>query len=255
MTAAGWRALDEELARTGDAGTATRFWLRDDDAVSVTPALERLTELCAAAALPVLLAVIPAGAGRDLAAWLESHPTVEPCQHGWSHANHAGAGERACELGGERSDAAVLGDLAAGRDRLRALVGARLRPVLVPPWNRIRASLVPHLREAGYAALSTFGRSDDPFAINCDLDLVDWRNDRRGRSVEDLCGKLCALVAEARRDGRPIGLLTHHLAHDEAAWSFLGQFVDRVRGRPDVAFTSATRELRDPFPERVSLHP
>ncbi len=245
MTDACWLDLDDALARAADgAGRPTRFWLRDDDAVAVTPALERLAQACGDAAMPVLLAVIPAGAGADLAAWLARHPGVTPCQHGWRHANHARAGERACELGGDRPDEAVLGDLARGRDRLRALLGRDPAPVLVPPWNRVRPSLVPRLRAGGaYAALSTFGRSPDPFALNCDLDLIDWRNARRGRSAADLCGRLRGLVGQAREDGGPIGLLTHHLAHDEAAWAFLGGFLDRMRGRPDAVFVSGLDEV------------
>lgn len=240
MTEAAWRALDENLARAADdGGGPTRFWLRDDDAMAPTPALDRLAALCRTVEMPVLLAAIPAGADEGLAAWLDLHPGFHPCQHGWAHANHARAGERACELGGERPDDAVLDDLARGRDRLRALLGQRPTPVLVPPWNRIRPSLVPHLRGLGYAALSTFGRSDDPFALNCDLDIIDWRDGRRGRSAADLCGKLCALVAQARQDGRPIGLLTHHLAHDGTAWDFLRALFDRLGGRTDVAFVSA----------------
>lgn len=247
MTDASWRTLEDDLARGADAGVTTRFWLRDDDAVAVTPALERLVAVCENAAMPILLAVIPGGAEPALATWLANHPAVEPCQHGWRHLNHALPFERACELGGARSDEAVLADLARGRDRLGELFGARVRPVLVPPWNRIRPRLVPRLGPAGYAALSTFGRAvgDGCPTLNCDLDLIDWRNGRRGRTPEDLCGKLRTLVAQTRRDGGPIGLLTHHLAHDDAAWHFLDLFFARVRDLPGVAFTSAMDELRE----------
>lgn len=247
MTDPGWRALQDDLARAADAGVTTRFWLRDDDAVAVTPALERLVAVCEGATMPILLAVIPGDADPALASWLADSPGVEPCQHGWRHVNHAGAFGRACELGGLRSDEAVLAELARGRDRLRHLFGSRLTPVLVPPWNRIRPSLVSRLGPAGYAALSAFGRAagNGIPALNCDLDLIDWRNGRRGRTPEDLCGQLRTLVAQARRDGGPIGLLTHHLAHDDAAWHFLELFFERVRDLPGVAFTSATDELRD----------
>ncbi len=245
MTDACWLALDDALARAADdAGRATRFWLRDDDAVAVTPALERLAGLCEAVGLPVLLAVIPADAQPGLAAWLADHPSFEPCQHGWRHANHAAPGERACELGGARPDEAVLAELARGRERLHELLGARVRPVLVPPWNRIRPSLVPHLRAAGnYAAVSAFGPSSEPFTLNCHLDVIDWRNGRRGRPAADLCRKLLGLIAQARETGGLIGLLTHHLAHDEAAWHFLQTFFDRMRERSDVTFASGPDQL------------
>ncbi len=248
MTHPAWDAVETELARTAEAGQATRFWLRDDDATEVSPALERLVGLCEGAGMPILLAVIPAGVRPELAAWLEGHPSVAPCQHGWRHTNHAGAGERACELGGARPDTAVIAEIAQGRDALCALFGAALCPILVPPWNRIRASLVDHLPALGFAALSAFSHPPSDHAlglreINCDLDIVDWRNGRRGRSIDDLCDRLARLVVAARHNQAPIGLLTHHLVHDDAAWEFLAAFFERIGNRPGVEFVSANARL------------
>jgi hypothetical protein len=239
-----WQAVEAELKRTAEAGGTTRFWLRDDDATDVTPALDRLARSTAAAGMPVLLAVIPAGATPALAEWAGGHPLVRPCQHGWSHANHAGSGERACELGGARPDETVLAELARGRDILCNLLGPNAADILVPPWNRIRPSLVLSLPAAGYAALSTFGRpsGDRPAGLcplNCDLDIIDWRNERRGRSIPDLCERLTKLIAASRLDGAPIGILTHHLAHDAAAWRFLEEFFGRAPGFRGVGFVGA----------------
>jgi hypothetical protein len=236
-----WESVETELTRTAEAAGTTRFWLRDDDAIEATPALDRLGQCTEAAGMPVLLAVIPAGATPALAEWIAEHSLVTPCQHGWRHANQAGAGERGCELGGERPDEVVLAELAQGRDRVRDLFGPRLADILVPPWNRIRPSLIPPLPGAGYAALSTFGRPVSAMpaglcALNCDLDIIDWRNGRRGRSIEDLCGRLAKLIEASRIDAAPIGLLTHHLVHDEVAWRFLGQFFDRMPGFSGVEF-------------------
>lgn len=242
MSEAAWTALCAAL----EAGPPVRVWLRDDDAVEVTPALDRLAGLCAAAHAPLLLAVIPAGATPGLAAWTARHPAIVPCQHGVAHRNHAAAGARACELGGERPDAAVLAELAAAAaamDRLFTPDGW-LR-VLVPPWNRIRDSLVPHLPGAGYRALSTFSSAAErpPGGglprLDCDLDIIDWRNGRRGRTAEDLCARLSALLGPARAQDRAVGLLTHHLAHDAACWAFLERLLPMLACHPAVRFTSA----------------
>lgn len=245
MSEAGWASLAAAL----DAGPPVRVWLRDDDAVTVTPALDRLAGLCADAAAPLLLAVIPAGATPDLAAWTARHEGIVPCQHGVAHRNHAAAGERACELGGARSDAAVVEELAAGAaamDRLFTPDGW-LR-VLVPPWNRIRDSLVPRLPDAGYRGLSTFSSGaarppEDLPRLDCDLDIIDWRNGRRGRTAADLCTRITALLAAARAQNRAIGILTHHLAHDAACWDFLERLLPMLSGHAAVRFTGAEAEL------------
>ncbi|WP_131195174.1 polysaccharide deacetylase family protein [Lichenihabitans psoromatis] len=236
-----WIAVREALDRTADDGGTTRLWLRDDDAIAVTPALNRLGDLSGSHSMPVLLAVIPAGATAQLAAWVAERRWVTPCQHGWAHTNHARPGERACELGGDRPDEVVLADLADGRRALHDLFGSGSADTLVPPWNRIRPSVLPALPQAGYRTLSTFDRPtpggvDGLKLLNCDLDLIDWRNGRRGRSIPDLCGRLVRAIDAARLHRGPIGLLSHHLAHDEAAWDFLEQFLDEVRPSPAVSF-------------------
>ena len=45
MRAAAWAQLEQALSRWTQAGRVADFWLRDDDAVEPSPALERLLEL------------------------------------------------------------------------------------------------------------------------------------------------------------------------------------------------------------------
>ena len=190
-----WATVEAELDRAFEAGRRLRIWLRDDDCVAVTPALERLASLCHRFDLAILLAVIPELAEPGLAEWIAAHPAVTPCQHGFAHRNHAAPGERARELGG-RPVEAVLDDLARGRAILQALFGDRLSDILVPPWNRIDADLVSWLPGLGYSALSTFGppQPDAVRHLNCDLDIIDWRNGRVGRPIDDLLRKLAGLI-------------------------------------------------------------
>ncbi|TIS82782.1 MAG: polysaccharide deacetylase, partial [Mesorhizobium sp.] len=55
-----WQPLVEELACWRRADRKAEFWLRDDDAVDPTAALDRLLELTRALEVPLTLAVIPA---------------------------------------------------------------------------------------------------------------------------------------------------------------------------------------------------
>lgn len=272
-----WPSVRAELDRAFETGRTVRIWLRDDDCVAVTPALERLASLCRRLDLPILLAVIPEPAEPDLAGWIAAHSTVTPCQHGFAHRNHAAPGERARELGGLRPAEAVLDELAQGRAMLQALFGDRLSDILVPPWNRIDADLVSRLPGLGYSALSTFGppEPDGMRHLNSDLDIVDWRNGRVGRPIDDLARKLAGLLVRASEivrtasdrvaPSRPswpgssvqldseaggvthaIGILTHHLVHDATAWAALEEMLECLRAHPAVAFIDAAGLLHGP---------
>ena len=236
-----WKPARDALDRAHAEGRTVEVWLRDDDCVAVTPALERLAALCGAAGLPILLAVIPAGATPGLVPWIAGHPAVTPCQHGYAHADHALPGERARELGG-RPVGTVLAELARGRARLGDLFGPALSGVLVPPWNRLDAELVPHLPAAGYSALSAFGPTPSDSALprlDADLDIIDWRRGRIGRPPDELARKLAGTIEGQDR----LGILTHHLAHDAAAWAGLGALIEGLAAHPAVRFTDAAALL------------
>ncbi|MEE8285948.1 MAG: polysaccharide deacetylase, partial [Gammaproteobacteria bacterium] len=97
-----WQQLSAELDQWQARGRVATFWWRDDDAAAATPALERLLDLQRVRRVPLALAVIPARAGQGLASRLEHNPRIAVFQHGYAHENHAGEGERAIELGGQR---------------------------------------------------------------------------------------------------------------------------------------------------------
>lgn len=224
-----WQPLKTELARWLHAGRTADFWLRDDDAIEPTVALDRLLAATAARAVPVALAVIPAPTGMPLAERLarENHITVTV--HGWSHENHAPQGEKKQELGRHRPRDIVLAELSQGRTRLQRLHAGRFAPVLVPPWNRIDADLLPHLAGIGFSALSVFGapRPGPMRMLNSTVDIMDWRGNRGGRDHAALVSEIVEQLERAfRGEGGPVGLLSHHLVHDETAWAFLDRLFE-----------------------------
>ena len=200
-------------------------WLRDDDAVEPTPALAELAELTQRFAVPLVLAVIPARTGDDLAGWLAPRSHIHPAVHGWSHHNHAPASEKRQELGPHRPRQAVLDELDGSLKRMRMLHGERLFPMLVPPWNRIEPALIGELPRLGFTVLSAFGRAHAAAPIpvvNAHVDLIDSRAGHRRRDPAVLIAQLASELGLARAAGEhAVGVLGHHLAGDGTALAFL----------------------------------
>ena len=245
-----WAPVEQELARWRDSGREAVLWWRDDDAAEATPELDRLLDLQQVHEVPLALAVVPAKATAALAARLGAAPGtdlqgIDLLQHGYAHTNHAPAADKKKEeLGAHRPAMIVLGELATGWMALERLFGRHPLPVLVPPWNRIAPGLVPALPEIGYRGLSTFGirKRVSPVSgllqVNTHIDLIDWTA-RRFAGADALLAVFVAALSAARTTGEPIGLLSHHLAMDEAAWSFLQSFWATVKGLPDVKIAAA----------------
>ncbi|RWX19674.1 polysaccharide deacetylase [Rhizobium hidalgonense] len=242
-----WEPLRRELDRWQAAGRVARFWLRDDDAIEPTPDLETLLALTGDNAVPLTLAVIPGLTGEALAARLAEEPGVSVAVHGWSHTNHAGPERKKQELGAERPAEIVLGELGDGLRLLQRLYPARFLSVLVPPWNRIDAALIPALPDLGFAGLSVYGRvkQGGPIPLlNTHVDIIDWHGTRGGRAEGELVAEL---VAELRDrfagSDEPIGVLAHHLVHDAAAWDFLSALFAVTR-HPAVRWLPASALLK-----------
>lgn len=224
-----WQALEDELTALKDVGVPLQVWWRDDDAITTTPELKRLLELSAHYNAPVALAVIPARLEPDLSNALAA-TDCDVLLHGIAHQNHAPKDQKKQELGFQPLEEL----LAALRDGLRTLqtqFPQQALPVLVPPWNRIDPALVPRLKTIGIKGLSTFKRRHAAFAapgvhqINTHCDPIAWHDGGSLRPEADLVSELTTLIRQGRNDpsdGRePLGLLTHHLVHDEAIWAFL----------------------------------
>ncbi len=245
--------LDTELQNWRAAGKDPQLWWRDDDAISVTPQLEHLARLASSADIEILLAVIPAYAKRDLVAYVEQCLNLKPCIHGWSHENHAPASEKKCELGTHRDLSEVLDDIVRGCQRLDDLFGRAVLPVLVPPWNRMRDDLAERLCEVGIEAFSTFThqRSVPEIQVNTHVDVMDWKAPcgTTGKSPDAVQIELASALRVSRANGfYPIGLLTHHLVHDETAWATLSAIV----AHPDLNWVSFQQALAHPSTTSLS---
>lgn len=252
MSPAAWAALWAELDLWTRARLKATFWWRDDDAVAPTAELERLLALAQRYRVPLGLAVIPAAASPRLVERLDALSDVLVLQHGFAHRNHAPAGERSAEFGPHRSLAQRLADIGEG---WRLLTPFRTRtPIFVPPWNRYDPAILPGLARLGLAAVSGFGprRNDaaqaNALEVNCHCDIMDWRG-TRGFAGEDKT--LAELVSHLRlrrtvpaeRD-LPTGLLTHHLQHDEACWSFVEELLDRLERHEAAQWITPQKALR-----------
>lgn len=241
-----WAPLRQEIDRWQAAGRTARLWLRDDDVVEPTDVLERLLDVTRPPAIPLTLAAVPAFAGQALADRLKTEQHVLVAVHGWSHRNHAPPEEKKQELGGHRPRETVLGELRDGIAALRRLFPETLLPMLVPPWNRISADLIPELPGLGFTTLSTFGKAKADSGIrllNTHVDVVNARGQRGNRPHQDLVAELVGeLQTRFENGGEPVGILTHHLVHGASEWDFMARLFEETTGKPGIAWLPA-REL------------
>jgi len=236
-----------ELDHWHTAGRTASFWLRDDDAIQPTPALDRLLDLGKRHTVPLTLAVIPADTGPELAKRLENAGQIEVAVHGWAHTNYAPQGQKSRELGPDRPADAVLGDLSKGMIKLQKLYEARFIPLLVPPWNRLDASLVPHLSALGFLGVSVFGPEppNPPLpTLNTHVDLIDWHGNRGGRPGTVLVAEMVVRLRQMAVSGGALGLLTHHLVHDDPAWAFLDAVMAATSAHPSCRWQAASALLK-----------
>lgn len=254
MVDSAWRGFFDEIARWHDAGRDVDFWWRDDDACRPTPALTRLLALSGGSGVPLALAAVPAFA--ESAAFDDMPTSVAVLQHGVDHRDRACATEKKTEFHASEFVDTALQRLVAGRTQLEAVAGPRVLPVLVPPWNRLSAALMPRLAAAGYLGISTFGvrkvtnQAHGLRQVNTHVDIIDWRGGRGFAGTGSALGQATRHLA-ARRAGEadasePTGWLTHHAVHDDASWSFLDRLFEATQGISGVYWRS---------PEDVFIQP
>lgn len=224
------RDLTDHLDWFAERGRKVRFWWRDDDAIEPTPALDRLLDLANRHDVDIALAVIPKTATEGLAERLSSEPHALVLQHGWQHKNfqRKDLGEKAAELGTRRDADDLMAQLKEGKARLESLFGEKFLPAIVPPWNRIAPDISRRLPAIGLPGLSTFTWHNFPRAhqVQSHVDILKWKKQVRFIGWESARLRFDLQLTRRRNTGaEPLGLLTHHLAHDGASFDFLEEFL------------------------------
>ena len=241
--------LSTELVNWRQEDRMPRLFVRDDDAIEVTENLQRLSDLCENWDIPLLLAVIPKYANDDLEDFLRRHQTITPAVHGFSHANYAGEDEKKIELGNHRPVSRVLDELALARAKLSDMFGEGLSGLLVPPWNRIDSRIAADLGELGFSGISGFGWKnavDAIVRINTHVDIIDWKNGKVGKPMDIVLAELTANLKHARQNNfAPLGILTHHLAHNEQCWQMLEAMFALLNASGNVQWVKADDLVTD----------
>ena len=245
-----WQWLDRELDTWADTDQTANFWWRDDDATEPGVALEKLIGLGNNWNIPLALAVIPIGLKPELVDFLRDGSLTCVFQHGFTHENHAAPGQRKLELGGTQTIEKSIADLERGYQILHEHFSARFKPVLVPPWNRIDDKLVAHLPEIGFTGISTMKVCRNAYPapglrqVNTHLDPVNWRHQGGFIGVYPAIAILVQHLIAKRlgyRDyNEPTGILTHHLAQNEAVWQFLEDLMQFLSEHPAATWLDAS---------------
>jgi len=239
--------LIQHLDWFAERGRKVRFWWRDDDAIEPTPGLERMLKLANEHGVDLALAVIPKDVTEALGERLSNEPHAFVLQHGWQHKNFQlkAKREKAAELGSRRDPDELMAQLDDGKTRLEALFGARFIHAIVPPWNRIDPEIARRLPGIGLPGLSTFTFHNfpHPHQVQSHIDILKWKKQVRFIGWESARLRFDLQLTRRRNTNcEPVGLLTHHLAHDEASFEFLETFL-AIAAHHEGAMWPEVREL------------
>lgn len=244
-------ALAAFLDRRAEQSRSLALWWRDDDLECPSPELSVCLETLSEAGIAAAFAAIPSrltSAAVEALAGTGSALFV----HGWTHTNHAPAGEKKCEFGTTRKRAERLAEIARGWERLREVGGNGATACFVPPWNRIGEDLLPELSSAGIVALSGFASPKRPAPaaavprLDTHVDLIDWRGTGAPISADLFAARL---FEHDGVDG-PVGILSHHRVTDRGAWTDWQPILRLLSDHPAVQWLSPGDALA-----RVGLEP
>jgi len=221
--------LGPELSRWKASGKAPVFWWRDDDARRPGPALSRLLHLSRRFSAPLTIAAVPDGDMTALVEACAATPDIDLAIHGFRHENRAPAGQPSGEVNDQDSPEAIAAEVETA---IAVFARAGLKPDLfVPPWNNAHTTLDAALVRHGLT-VSRYGEPRAPDAspprLDAHLDVMRWKPEARFRGSVRFLLRARKLLVERRVRGLwddPIGLLTHHLDHDETSWRFLEAFL------------------------------
>ena len=221
--------LIAELAKWSRKNSIAQIWWRDDDASHPTSNLDWMLQTIDSLEFKPLLAAIPNLSSRELAKALETNG-LPIAVHGLSHSNYEPAGSRKSEFGPSRDLHDIKKDLIQAKEQLSNIFGDSVIDCFVPPWNRVREDIIPHLSELGFSGFSSFGKrlsrvnESNLRWFNTHVDVIDWRNTRHFIGRDAMMSQITDnLRRQRRRSGtsEPVGVLTHHLNMIESDWEEL----------------------------------
>ncbi len=257
-----WKDLSCELDCWARRGLKARFWVRDDDACEMSAPLRRLHELATRHDIVIGLAVIPAKVHPSLLKFMAHEGRrFHPMCHGWQHINHSPAGHKPAEFGEGRPISASICDARSALDAFREYFAGH-DAVFVPPFGQISGAMRRALPTLGFAGVSTgpgwlerklsrlpclairvphvkvARRSRIP-RLDVHVDPINWQT-RTAHSADTICGAILRSLRPRRMgllaSDMPVGLVTHHLAHDDRIWSACNDALDVLRNHRAAEF-------------------
>jgi hypothetical protein len=261
MLTSHWKEVLQELDRWYDLGLKATFWIRDDDACEITEQLNRLQTIARRHHTSIALAVIPGKLHANLSHYLKEHADAfYPMCHGWKHINY-GARNKPGEFGRDRPNALLIAD-ATSAFAVFCEYFKTSNVIFVPPFNCISPSLVKALPGIGFSGISVgpgmlerkllsldsrlrwspvvrIPASSGIRRLNVHVDLIDWRaaTAREGKLIaRDIARQLRFRRRGFVAAGNPIGLLTHHLAHNDKIWQTCDDVLDMLQSHKAVEF-------------------
>lgn len=234
-----WQPLVDELNLWKPTGRTPPFWWRDDDATADTPQLR--TMLSIGAGFPIALAVIPRLSDDSLPALLANYPNVSVVQHGWRHKKHFFEElHYPAEYPYQRRSEKVYEELRSGKFILTEMFGDRFVPSFAPPYHIFCSDFVVILEALGFTGFSVTGQHADAprrrlrsFYLHVSPINFGATPPTLGNTV-DIIANLVAELSWRRTSGdtTPVGLLTHHLVHDNAINTFLHELLTILSNHP-----------------------
>jgi hypothetical protein len=240
--------------------------------------LEQLRDFADRYDIRIGLAAIPGKILPGLTHFLDHHTRqFYPMCHGWKHINHS-RGNKPGEFGPDRPLSNMIKDAESALSLFSEHFDS-VKAIFVPPFNRVTPAVVKALPNIGFFGVSLmpnylerkilqFGPqlawsnlikipefSGSP-RMDVHLDMINWKTKTAPETktivdhlMRHLRGRRLGLMAT----DTPIGLLTHHLVHNDAIWRACDEAMEVLRSHKAVEFIDVGRWADEYSPKPAAL--